>query len=103
MDIYRDPNITEIIPLVNGTVESHKIPNSAAKINIVISFLGKKIKIKKSTALKEYKIARRFFLDLLSPIFPNISVPKTLNNPIKANDHEPIQIGNEISSIYAGK
>tara|TARA_Y100000741_G_C18139711_1_gene512608 strand:+ start:704 stop:865 length:162 start_codon:yes stop_codon:yes gene_type:complete len=53
MDIYLDPNITEIIPLVKGTVESHKMPNNAAKISIVISFLGKKIKTKKSNDLKE--------------------------------------------------
>ena len=53
MDIYLEPKITEIIPLVRGTVESQRMPNSAAKIRTVISVLGKKIKIKKSSALNE--------------------------------------------------
>jgi hypothetical protein len=41
-----------MIPLVSGTVESHKMPNKAAKIKIVISVFGKKIKIKNKIDLK---------------------------------------------------
>ena len=67
MDIYLDPKITDIIPLVRGTVDSHSIPSSDAKIKTVISVLGKKIKIKNSNARKVYKITNRFFLDLRSP------------------------------------
>ena len=37
------PKITEIIPLVRGTVESQRIPSNAAKISTVISVLGRKI------------------------------------------------------------
>jgi phosphatidylserine decarboxylase len=63
---------------------SHKTPNKAAKIKIVISVFGKKIKIKNKNDLKLYSITNKFFLDWLSPKYPNIRVPTTLNNPIKA-------------------
>ena len=61
MDIYFDPKITDIIPLVRGTVDSHSIPRSDAKIKTVISVLGKKINTKNSKARKVYRITRRFF------------------------------------------
>ena len=103
MDIYFDPKITEIIPLVKGTVESHKIPKSEAKILIVISVLGRNIKTKNKIDLSEYSITSKSFLDLLSPRYPNIRVPITLNNPISASDHDPIQRGKDKSSRYAGR
>ena len=53
MDIYFTPNTTLIIPLVSGTVASHKTPSKAAKINIVISFFGTIIKIINRIDLKE--------------------------------------------------
>ena len=51
--MYFEPKITEIIPLVNGTVESHRIPKIEAKMIIVISVLGKKIKVKNNIDLKD--------------------------------------------------
>ena len=67
MDIYLDPKITEIMPLVRGTVDSQRIPSNDAKIKTVISVFGKKINVKNSNARKVYKITKRFFLDLRSP------------------------------------
>ena len=40
------PKITEIIPLVRGTVESQRIPSNAEKISTVISVLGRKMNTK---------------------------------------------------------
>ena len=90
--------MTEIMPLVSGTVDNHKTPNNAAKIKIVNSVLGKNIKIKNKNDLKLYSITNKFFFDWLSPKYPNRRVPNTLNRPIKANDHDPIQIGKDKSS-----
>ena len=56
-----------MIPLVRGTVESHKIPNNEANINTINSVLGIKIKSKNKIALKEYKSASKFFLEARSP------------------------------------
>ena len=51
--MYFEPKITEIIPLVNGTVESHNIPRIEANNKTVTSVLGKKTKIKNKRALSE--------------------------------------------------
>ena len=51
------------MPLVSGTVESHKIPSNDANIKIVISFLGRNIKTKNRIERKEYKIANKFFFE----------------------------------------
>ena len=92
-----------MIPLVRGTVESHRIPSNAAKIKTVTSVLGRKINTKNKSARSVYKMTRRFFFEFWSPKWPKYNVPNTLNKPIKASDQEPIHKGNERSVKYAGK
>ena len=48
--MYFVPKITEIIPLVNGTVDSHKIPSKEAKTITDISVFGRKINTKNNIA-----------------------------------------------------
>ena len=103
MDMYLRPNTTLIIPLVRGTVASHKTPSKAAKIKIVISFFGTIIKIINRIERKEQSTTNKFFFDILSPSLAKIKVPKILNNPINAKDQLPIQEGKLKSSKYAGK
>ena len=83
--------MSDIIPLVKGTVESHKIPNTDAKIKTVSSFFGEIIKNKKRNDLILYKTDNKFFLDNFDPKQPNDKVPIMLNKPIKDKAHAPTQ------------
>jgi len=63
---YLCPKISVIIPLVKGTVESHKIPKVAEKTSTVNSFFGATIKERNNKDLSEYKTDKRFFLRSLT-------------------------------------
>ena len=97
------PKNTAISPLVNGTVESHKIPSSAENINAVKGFCGSIMNKRNNTDLNEYRWVNKYFFYCLSPKYPLPSVPTILNSPISAKAQPPTHVGMEASERYAGR
>lgn len=103
IDTYPCPNMSDIIPFVNGTVESHRIPSIEAKIKTVNSFFGEIINTKNNSDLMLYSTDNKFFLDNFEPKYPKDSVPMMLNSPIKDKADAPTHAWRLLSFKKAGK
>ena len=79
MPKYFVPNICATIPLVAGTVESHKKPKLAPNKNALKLLAGVKIKRMIEMPLKKYIPLRIIFLLILAERYPLNNEPKILN------------------------
>ena len=82
MPKYFVPNMCATIPLVAGTVDSHKKPKLAPKINALTLVAGKNINRIIDKPLKEYITLKIIFLLILVERYPLNKEPKILNSPI---------------------
>ena len=96
------PKICATIPLVAGTVESHRKPKLAPNIIEEILLGGKKMNKQIETPLKKYIELKIIFLLILVDKYPLNNEPMILKKPIKDKIIAAVQSSKPLSITYFG-